>query len=1645
MPNQLDAEVVLRLKNLEKIINDVKKGFSQIKLPELNFSQRDGQNLITFIRALSQSGPQVRAASQNLDQFNAVLGNTARILSTATPGLKAYSNAQRAATQATTRQTQAQARQVSVMEDLGRQTAITVKRFSGFLIARDLIFGLGFAFRSSITDAIKFEREITKIAQLQNTSLDSARQLGKFISNLAVQFGASASELAQASQVLAQAGKGTSEIQVILKSLGQASLTPTFGDLTKTTDSLLAVLGQFNLKAKDTTQVLDILNSVSKDFNVSVDELFEGIRRSGSTFAALSGVKEGVKPGIESLKEFVALFTSVIDTSRESAETIGTAFRTILPRLLRGNTQKLLKKELGLDLLDDEQNFIGPFKAIEGLFKTLGQFKGGNASFSRIIEEIAGGRQFNRLLPLVQEFPKAQRALDIANKSSGSVAKDTQLAFQTLAVQLAQVKQRLQEIGRDLVNSGTFRAYADSFLTLANASATLIKSLEPLLPLITTLVTLKAGVGIAQFSKGFLDNAFHMGPVKKAGGGNVNKVSSLLTPGELVIGPNSVRANGEAALRKFNATGDISSIRSLKGVSMVPGTGNTDSVHANLEPGSFVIKKSSVQKALGLKKYAQGGAVRLASGGPTFGLNPQLGGLDPATTSKLIRFGGELSILGESTKNINRLFKSILASSRDLPTALQRIALELERAGGPPSRLSLSGGGTSSGSLRIPQVGRNFNSNFVSSDSVSLTAASVQRRQIVRASQVEDEDFTNAQLRQSLISRERENKQNIIARALTRRGVDSRWNYTPSFLNQLEIDREQRRQFRARGREINSRYIPASNTLSILDQLESGVGITPRTTPVILRDTGGDLSSSGTRGGPNNPARRNRVKFDNRIRTVFREGGRGASSLFKNGRTFINSEGVKDRLGNSTNLGVAALLAGSAISSNTSSQLGAGTGGFLSGAGAGAVFGGQLGSLGGPQGAAIGAGLGALAGGITGVVTSLKAFNKELQENSNKSLIQNFLDGKADVAAVSGRLSTFSGGKNTDAIQAQFELAIQGLRTTLIETTQNRINRGENLDARQLSKSLSLDQLRVLAAGEKGFSLKDVNNEDKIRKLGSFAAFKLYKSTIEASTAGVKLVKAFNDLAIKSLKLNKIFDTINSQLSELDNTFSNFDSSVNSVLDPSQINAKTRFNVFSNPEGVSKERLLQSIEGIANSAGVFDNPNKVNFLSGAARASVVLRDQIPNVLTQASSNNSTSSVKDVLRDSFSFANKDLDSIFSSSLNTLFGGEDKTFSQLDQKDLAEINETLSGAFDPALKIFERIFNLQEDSARRVTSIVNSRTGLTSRIADQQLGINALGDRRIDIKNQLLGRAPASLGDIQRRVGRDVTSLTGGALSPSAILAEIQNIQKGGVGEDEATRFSNLTKALELLSSDTRILDATLEKNNQLQEVKGNTRSFLERVLSGPDEIAKINQELRDASVIGAGGRVSPTRATAAVRTSQQIFGLFNNEDSLATFGKTSAGLENDLNNILKNQATPFIGDKKLLDLITKNLNTPFALGNQATRAIDTQAEAASSLQQLDQQRVEQLNQLIQEQAGILGAAVRDAFNNEQVNQLTTALGSLKDAQLTLTGKTEVVVSFNNANGVFNGIQDELKTFIGGVVNEQIKQALQGPKIAGANTA
>ena len=80
------------------------------------------------------------------------------------------------------------------------------------------------------------------------------------------------------------------------------------------------------------------------------------------------------------------------------------------------------------------------------------------------------------------------------------------------------------------------------------------------------------------------------GPIRRAMGGGV---PSLLTGGEMVIGPRAAQRIGGSNLRAINN----GSHRKFAGGGMVRGgSGVRDDVPANLAPGSFVIKKSAVQK-----------------------------------------------------------------------------------------------------------------------------------------------------------------------------------------------------------------------------------------------------------------------------------------------------------------------------------------------------------------------------------------------------------------------------------------------------------------------------------------------------------------------------------------------------------------------------------------------------------------------------------------------------------------------------------------------------------------------------------------------------------------------------------------------------------------------------------------------------------------------------------------------------------------------------------------------------------------------------------------------------------------------------------------------------------------------------------------
>ncbi len=448
----------------------------------------------------------------------------------------------------------------SGMEKFGKAAGLAVKRFGAFTAATAGFYAITRATQQSLEKFVEFDRQVTRIAQVTNSTKQSLNGLTNEITKLSVSLGASSSELASVAVTLSQAGLSARETQRALKALALTTLAPTFSNLNNTVEGSIALMKQFSISTRQLEQALGSINAVAGSFAVEAGDLITAVQRAGGVFASAS---KGVATGTEALNQFLAVFTSVRATTRESAETIATGLRTIFTRIQRADTIEALKA-FGVTLTDLEGKFIGPFRAIEQLSKGLRTLDPRSLQFSSIVEELGGFRQVGKVIPLIQRFSTAQQALNVAQQGSGSLARDAATGQQSLGVQISKVQQQFDALIRSIGQTGEFRQFITLSLDLASALIKVADAIKPVLPALAALGAAKVVGGLGGLAKGF-----------KGGLG-------------------------------FNQGG------------MVPGSGNFDSVKANLTPGEFVIRKKAVQ-AIGadnlyrMNKYAEGGVVKYPS------------------------------------------------------------------------------------------------------------------------------------------------------------------------------------------------------------------------------------------------------------------------------------------------------------------------------------------------------------------------------------------------------------------------------------------------------------------------------------------------------------------------------------------------------------------------------------------------------------------------------------------------------------------------------------------------------------------------------------------------------------------------------------------------------------------------------------------------------------------------------------------------------------------------------------------------------------------------------------------------------------------------------------------------------------------------
>ena len=624
MAQRFNIVAQLQLKgppNLRSIVRDMQRQLGNVnvnvnvKVPRQASAQ--AQSLAKNIQAVSNSATKATKTVKQLASGTSSAGAAAK---------GAAKNFQQAATSA---------------QAFGQQSALAVKRFMAFTVGAGIIYGLANAMKTGVKSFIDFEREMIKVSQVTGKTMQGLSDLRKKITS---------SELVNVSRVLSQTGLAARDVRVALKALAQSSLAPTFKDMTNTAEGAIAIMRQFGVTADKLGAKLGSINALAGQFAVESQDLIFAIRRAGGAFKAAGG----------SLEELLALFTSVRATTRESAETIATGFRTIFTRIQRPKTIEFLR-QAGIELQNLEGNFVGPFEAIKRLNRALKTLDSRDPRFSQIVEELGGFRQVSKVIPLIQQFATAQRALAVAQKGTGSLAKDAAKAQASLAVQIQKVREEFYALFRSIGESSTFQGFAKMALQMASSFIKLADAIKPVLPLLAGIAALQGMRLGSQFASGFA-GGFGGGGAKAAGQGmgqaatgrggsqqtaatqkatqaqvqanqivkqlstsiqkaNTQIVSSIqkhvaaLGPNTQALTKLTAAITNLATKSTFGAAGMMGGRRGPRKFAtggLVPGTGSGDTVPALLEPGEFVIKKSSVAKA------GAGNLARMVGGGLSF-------------------------------------------------------------------------------------------------------------------------------------------------------------------------------------------------------------------------------------------------------------------------------------------------------------------------------------------------------------------------------------------------------------------------------------------------------------------------------------------------------------------------------------------------------------------------------------------------------------------------------------------------------------------------------------------------------------------------------------------------------------------------------------------------------------------------------------------------------------------------------------------------------------------------------------------------------------------------------------------------------------------------------------------------------------------
>lgn len=352
-------------------------------------------------------------------------------------------------------------------------------------------WGISSSIMNSFTGAVKksygyvrdLDKSLNNIRVVSNESADSMERFAIEASKSAKFLGSSTLDYTDAALIYYQ--QGLSGEDVTERTNATLKLANTTGEsANQVSDYMTAIWNNFDDGSKSLEYYADVLARLGADTASSSDEIAAGLEKFSSV-AKTVGL---------SYEYATSALTTITATTRQSADVVGTALKTLFSRIqdlelgdtledgtTLGTYSEALEK-VGINIKD--QN--GELKKMDDILNEMGN-KWNTLSKDQqvsLAQSVAGVRQYNQLMALMNNWNTGNDSdasmvnnLERVKNAAGSLNKQQSLYLESVDAQLNKLQTSWEAVYKELFDVDTIKSFASALSDIAGLTKNIIGSL----------------------------------------------------------------------------------------------------------------------------------------------------------------------------------------------------------------------------------------------------------------------------------------------------------------------------------------------------------------------------------------------------------------------------------------------------------------------------------------------------------------------------------------------------------------------------------------------------------------------------------------------------------------------------------------------------------------------------------------------------------------------------------------------------------------------------------------------------------------------------------------------------------------------------------------------------------------------------------------------------------------------------------------------------------------------------------------------------------------------------------------------------------------------------------------------------------------